>query len=61
MPQLMMTRIVWRVAQGQCDLLGLLSIYLINLKLLMRTCLWRMARQLPGNMQFLTASKRILW
>jgi hypothetical protein len=35
-PQLITRRIVWQVAQSQYDLLGLLSVYLIKLKLLMR-------------------------
>ncbi len=32
----MTRRILWRVAQSQCDPLGLLSVYMVKRKLLMR-------------------------
>ena len=49
MPELITKRIVWRVAQGQYDLLGLLSVYLIKLKLLMRDPVSYTHLTLPTN------------
>jgi hypothetical protein len=36
LPQIITRRILWRVAQSQCDPLGLLSVYMVRWKLLMK-------------------------
>jgi hypothetical protein len=34
-------RVLWRIAQSQCDPLGLLSVYMVKCKLLMRRVLMK--------------------